>query len=162
MQQDPNLRTSYSFTDFAAWTLLVLIPVLTAIYSISRASVFWTVIYIIVLAGGLAAVYRFFCTHCPHYKNSGNTTKCIFMWKMPAFFAPRTGPQGFLEKSATGIAVLIVFAFPIFWLLAHLLLLLVYVISWAVLIIFLYKYECVRCIYKDCPMNRTHNKEAGQ
>ncbi|MFP3980194.1 MAG: hypothetical protein ACLFUY_02280 [Desulfobacterales bacterium] len=155
MAQDSNLKTDFAFSDFLAWTLLTLIPVLTAVYAISRVSITWTVIYLIVLAVCFAGiVYRFFCTHCPHYKNSGRTTKCIFLWGVPAYFEPRPGPLGFFDKFMVFLGFLIAVAFPVYWLLASPLLLLIYAISWIVIAAFLYKYECIRCIHKNCPMNR--------
>lgn len=154
-QQDSNLKDAFAFSDFLAWTLLALIPMLTAVYGISRASIIWTIIYLIVMAACFAGlVYRFFCTHCPHYKNSGRTTKCIFLWGVPAYFEPRPGPLGFFDKLMVFLGLLIAVAFPVYWLLASPLLLLIYAISWIVLTVFLYKYECIRCIHKDCPMNR--------
>jgi hypothetical protein len=147
-------REVFSFTDFLAWVLFALIPVLTAIYAISRQSVVWTIIYIIFLAGGLAVMHRFFCTHCPHYNNTGKSTRCMFFWSLPAFFTPRPGPLKLLDKAASGFAMLIAVIFPLYWLFGHLLLLFVYIISWTALGMFLYKYECIRCIYNECPLNQ--------
>ncbi|MFW6052795.1 MAG: hypothetical protein ACOC8I_02680 [Desulfosalsimonas sp.] len=154
-QQDADLKKTYTFADYISWTLLTLIPVLTAIYGISRASLLWTLIYLIVMAICFAGIiYRFFCTHCPHYKNTGQSTKCIFLWKVPAYFAPRPGPLNFFDKFMVSAGFIIAVAFPVYWLLASPLLLIIYALSWAVLFIFLYRYECIRCIHKDCPMNR--------
>lgn len=153
--QDPELKTAYTFKDFLAWVLPALIPVLTAIHIISGSSLIWTAVYILVLVVCLLVIHRFFCTHCPHYKNTGKTTKCIFLWNFPAFFKPKTREAGFMEKTAASLAGVVALAFPVYWLLAAPLLLAVYVLSWAVLFIFLNKYECVRCVYRDCPMNRT-------
>ena len=155
MARNSNLKTDFTFSDFLAWSLLALVPVLTAVYAISRVSIAWTVIYLIVLAVCFAGiVYRFFCTHCPHYKNSGRTTKCIFLWGVPAYFEPRPGPLGFFDKFMVFLGFLIAVAFPVYWLTASLLLLLIYAISWIAIAGFLYKYECIRCIHRDCPMNR--------
>ncbi|MFP4159477.1 MAG: hypothetical protein ACLFQ9_06920 [Desulfobacterales bacterium] len=157
-QQGPELKTAYTFKDFLSWALLALVPVLTAIHAISRASLIWTAVYIVVLAGCLLVVHRFFCTHCPHYKNTGRTTKCIFLWNFPAVFEPKTGAAGFMEKSATALAGIVAVAFPVYWLLALPILLAVYLLAWAVLFIFLNRYECIRCIYRECPMNRADDK----
>ncbi len=159
MQQNPELKTSYTFTDYLAWTLLTLIPVLTAIYGISRVSIAWTGVYLIVMAVCFAGIiYRFFCTHCPHYKNSDKTTKCILLWGVPAYFTPRPGPLSFFDKSMVFLGFFVAIVFPVYWLLSSPLLLLIYAISWAVVMIFLNRYECVRCIHRDCPMNRTLQK----
>lgn len=156
---DQGLKTSYTFADYLSWTLLTLIPVLTAVYGIYRASIAWTLIYLIVLIFCFAVIiYRFFCTHCPHYKNSGRSTKCIFLWGVPAYFTPRPGPLNFFDKLMVFLGFIIALAFPVYWLLADPLLLLIYAISWAVLSIFLYRYECIRCIHRDCPMNRAVEK----
>lgn len=153
-RQDSNRRTAYTFTDFLAWTLLALVPVLTAIYCISRESAFWTAAYIVILAGCFLVVHRLFCTRCPHYKNAGRATKCIFLWNLPAFFEPRPGPLRLSEKAGVSLAMIIAVAFPVYWILAHPVLLVVYAVSWIVLVAFLNKYECPRCIFEECPMNR--------
>lgn len=154
-QQDTGVKTSYKFSDYLAWTLLALIPVLTAIYGISRTSVAWTAVYIVIMAACFAGiVYRFFCTHCPHYANEGKTTKCIFLWGVPAYFTARPGPPGIFDKAMVFSAMAVAVLFPVYWLLAEPLLLVIYALSWAVLMTFLYRYECVRCAHRDCPMNR--------
>lgn len=158
-QQSTGPKTFYTFTDYISWTLLTLIPILTAIYGISRTSLIWTAVYLIVMAICFAVIiYRFFCTHCPHYKNTGQSTKCIFLWKVPAYFTPRPGPLGFFDKLMVAAGFIIALLFPVYWLLAHPLLLIIYALSWAVIVIFLNKYECIRCINSDCPMNRAHEK----
>jgi hypothetical protein len=157
--QGSGLRQAFSFTDFLAWVFLALIPVLTAIYAISRQSMVWTGIYVIVLAAGLAVMHRFFCTHCPHYNNTGKSTRCMFFWGLPAFFTPRPGPLAPMDKAAAGFAMIIAVIFPVYWLLGHLLLLAVYALAWAVMGMFLFKYECIRCIYHDCPLNQADGSQ---
>ena len=155
-QHDPKLKNAFTFSDFLAWTLLALIPILTAVYAISRVSLTWTAVYLIVLGVCFAGIiYRFFCTHCPHYKNAGRTTKCIFLWGVPGYFEPRPGPLGFFDKFMVFAGFAVAVGFPLYWLAAKPLLLVVYAISWAVLAAFLNKYECIRCINDNCPMNRT-------
>jgi hypothetical protein len=158
------LKETYAFGDYLAWTLFAAIPVLTAIHAISRVSIAWSVIYIIVLGVCFAAVlYRFFCTHCPHYANRGGKTYCLFLWGFPAYFKPREGPLLPHEKLLTALAFLVVVAFPIYWLLAAPILLLVYIISWGAIVAFMRKYECIRCIYRHCPMNQAQiHQESGK
>ncbi|HMA67967.1 MAG TPA: hypothetical protein VKO20_09115 [Desulfosalsimonadaceae bacterium] len=152
--QQPKPKTAYSFTEFLSWTLFIAIPVLTAIYAISRTSAIWTAIYIIVCAVCFLGVeYRFFCTHCPHYNNTNGKTRCMFLWHLPAYFKPRPGPLQFSDKLAAFLGFAVPIVFPIYWLLAHPLLLLVYLLGWALMGTFLKRYECIRCINKNCPMN---------
>ncbi|MFO7838913.1 MAG: hypothetical protein R6X08_05395 [Desulfosalsimonadaceae bacterium] len=159
--QQPKLKTAYSFTEFLSWTLFIAIPVLTAIYAISRVSALWTALYIIVCALCFLGVeYRFFCTHCPHYNNTNGKTRCMFLWHIPAYFKPRPGPLSFSDKLAAAAGFVVVIAFPVYWLLAHPLLLLVYLLAWALIGIFLRRYECIRCIHKDCPMNAAQAEQA--
>jgi len=152
--QKQTLKTAHSFTDYLAWTLFAAIPILTAVYAISRVSAAWTAIYILVLAFCFLGIeYRFFCTHCPHYKNNGGKTCCLLLWHVPAYFKPRPGPLEFYDKIFTFLGFVIAIGFPLSWLLAYPLLLLLYIISWALIGIFLVKYECSRCINRNCPMN---------
>ncbi len=46
------------------------------------------------------------------------------------------------------------FLFPVYWLVRDPLLLGGYVVSWALFFLTARRYECVRCINFECPMNR--------
>lgn len=160
--QQPPLKTSYSFTDCLTWTLFFAIPVLIAVFATARASVLWMLLYLIVFALCLLGIgCRFFCTHCPHYNNSNGKTRCIFLWHMPAFFKPRPGPLHFYDKILTALGFIIAVAFPVYWLLAYPLLLLAYLIAWALIGVFLKRYECNRCINRNCPLNAAPPDEAA-
>jgi hypothetical protein len=160
----PTMKNTYSFGDYLVWSLFAAIPVLTALYAISRASLAWTVVYLIVFAVCLGGIeYRFFCTHCPHYGSGGGKTRCLFLWGVPAWFKPREGPLRFYEKILAGLGFAVVILFPVYWLLPHILLLLVYLIAWVLIGVFLKRYECGRCINRNCPLHPApSNSKGGQ
>jgi hypothetical protein len=69
-------------------------------------------------------------------------------------FKERPGPYGFLEKFVVVMSLLIWVIFPLFWLYTSVGLLVIYAVSFAVLLATIRRYECGRCIHFDCPVNR--------
>lgn len=166
-EQGQQLKTHHKFVDCLYWVSAAMVPFITACIGISNISIIWTIMYIFVFIAVLIVVYRFFCTHCPHYIKSSNTTKCMFIWGVPKFFKPRPGPLKFIEKAVSLIAPIILVCFPFYWLFPQKGLLVIYILSLAVFIAALRRYECGRCIYFHCPVNnvpeevRRRMEEAG-
>ncbi|MGB9929427.1 MAG: hypothetical protein ACPK85_13665 [Methanosarcina sp.] len=52
-----------------------------------------------------------------------------------------------------GFGFLIVFLFPVYWLIRDPLLAATYIVSWLIFFLTARRYECVRCIYFECPLN---------
>jgi hypothetical protein len=78
----------------------------------------------------------------------------MFFWGMPKFFKARPGPLSFMDKTVSLAAPAALFILPLPWLVAHPELLAVYLLSFGTLTASLYRQECRRCIYFDCPANR--------
>jgi hypothetical protein len=150
---NPRMKTSYRFSDFLYWNLLLSVPLITASVGVYRYSVTGFICYILfgLLAVGL--LYKFFCSHCPHYINADSTTKCMFFWGVPRFFPPQAGPMSFMDKTISTIGPLVLLLFPLIWLVYQPGLLIVYVLSWAAFFTSLRRFECSRCIHADCPVN---------
>jgi len=149
-----QLRERYSFSDFLYYTTFAAVPFFTAFYAVSNRSTTGLVLYIIVCLLSLAIIYKFYCTHCPHYTREGKTTKCMFVWWMPKFFQRRPGSLGFLDKGITFIASLAVIIFPLYWLFQQPGLLVIFILSLIVFLVTIRRNECSRCIYFDCPVNK--------
>lgn len=147
------LKNKHEFVDYLYWNLVLSVPVISACLAILRHSMLWFLFYIIVCIGLLASVYRFFCTHCPHYIQGYRTTKCMFLWGIPKFFKARPQPLNFFEKAVSIFAVIIMICLPFYWLIFELDLLVVYLLSMAVLLLTIRRNECGRCIYFHCPVN---------
>ena len=163
-EPEARLKMYHSFFDYLYWNLVAAVPVVTACVSIFKISIVWFVIYILVCIALILIVYRFYCTHCPHYIQGVGTTRCMFFWGMPKFFESRPGPLNLFEKAVSLIAPVVLVLFPLYWLIQQMDLLVIYVLSLAVLGLTIRRYECGRCIYFDCPANcapEERSKEQG-
>jgi hypothetical protein len=148
-----QLKTRHHFTDYLYWNVLLALPVFTAGLAIYRQSILWLLVYVAFAGVTVALVLRFFCTRCPHYDREDRSLKCIFFWGLPKFFTPRPGTLSSTDMVlAFGPAVLL-FLFPLFWLLLEPGLLVIYILGLIALATTMKRYECGRCIYHECPVN---------
>jgi hypothetical protein len=148
------LRENYAFSDFLYYTALTAVPFFTAFYAIFKHSTAWLGLYILLCLLSTTIIYRYYCTHCPHYTREGKTTKCMFFWWMPKFFQPRPGPLRFLDKSIAIIVPAVMIMFPLYWLFQQPGLLVIFILSLIVFFVTIRRNECIRCIYFDCPVNK--------
>ncbi|MBU0985844.1 MAG: hypothetical protein KKH68_01215 [Proteobacteria bacterium] len=149
-----ELKTRYSFSDFLFYTCLLAVPVITAIIAILKNSVGWTIVFIVLAVGTTALILRFYCTRCPHYTREGKILKCIFFWGVPKFFNKRPGALNVVDKAVTFSATAVLLIFPLYWLRTDPGLLIVYLLSLIGFGAAIYRNECNRCIYFECPTNR--------
>ena len=157
------LKTRYKFSDYIYWNLFAAIPFIIAFIAIIKSSLIWSIAYILVfLTQFLIVEYRFFCSHCPHYCQDEDTTKCLFIWGVPKYFKARPLSLTILDKFMMDLGFLVVILFPIYWLFFQPLLLIIYLLSWAVFGLTLKRYECNRCIYFHCPANSVPNNVRAQ
>jgi hypothetical protein len=154
-----ELKEKHSLQDCIYWNLFALIPLLLACFAISKYSIAWTILYILLFMGHfLILQYRFFCSHCPHYCNDSKTTKCMFIWGVPKYFAKRPGPLSKFEISMLILGFFVVIFFPIFWMLKSSQFFILYFLTWIIFAMTLKRYECTRCIYFNCPANSVGDK----
>jgi len=152
--REEHLKESHRLSDCLYWNLFFIVPIVTACVGISRHSAVWTILYILLtVLTFVVGVYRFFCTHCPHYIKGEEKVNCLFLRRAPKFFKERPGPYSFLERLVVFISLFIWLVFPIYWLYRSVGLLVIYGVSLAVLVATMRKYECGRCIHFDCPVN---------
>ena len=129
------------------------IPLLTACIGLAPVSILGLIGYIFLCIGMTAVIYRFFCTHCPHYARHHGKTKCMFFWGLPGFFKKNPAPYGPLEKWTVIAGSLIVAAFPLGWLRLQPGLLAIYGLSVVAVLATIRRSECRRCIHFQCPAN---------
>lgn len=152
--REEQLKVSHGLADCLYWNLFFVVPIVTACVGIVRHSVGWTIIYLSLTALTFTvAVYRFFCTHCPHYIKGEGKVNCLFLRRVPKFYKERPGPYSLLEKLVVMMSLLIWVAFPLYWLYKSVGLLVIYGVSLAVLLATIKRYECGKCIHFDCPVN---------
>lgn len=77
---------------------------------------------------------------------------------VPKIFKDRPGPLSLFEKIITVLGALPVFLFPVYWLISDHLLLGAYIVAWVLFFLTAHRYECVKCINFECPMNRVPAK----
>jgi len=149
-----ELKTRYRFSDFLFYICLLSVPFVTAVLSILKNSVWWTIAFIGLAVGITALILRFYCTRCPHYTREGKILKCIFFWGLPKFFNKRPGKLDVVDKAVTFSASIVLLIFPLYWLWMEPGILIVYILSLIGFGAAIYRNECERCIYFDCPANR--------
>ena len=152
---EDDVRIRHRLRDCVYWNLFILIPFVTACVAIAASSIFWMVVYILLsIIVFFIVVYKFFCTHCPHYVEGSGCVRCMFFWGLPKYFREQPGPYSTPELIVTAASVLVWVAFPFFWLFWHPGLMVIYAVSLGVLVSTLRRYECGRCVHFDCPGNK--------
>ncbi len=152
-KNETTLKEHHQFQDFLYWNAVAAVPIVTACIAIFRISIVFLFVYILICVAAVFMVYKFYCTHCPHYMYGGNSTKCMFFWGVPKIFPSRPGPLNFLDKSVLIAAPAIFILFPIYWLIKAPGLLVIFILSLAILFATVRRYECRRCVYFECPSN---------
>jgi uncharacterized membrane protein YhaH (DUF805 family) len=148
------LKTQHDMKSCLYWNLLLAVPIVTACTAIGTHSIVAVLFYLLFTILIFAAVLlRFFCTRCPHYIQSEDTVKCLFMWGAPKPFKDREGPYTFADLALVVIAVAVWALAPVYWLWQHFGLLLIYVLSLVAFGATVKRYECGCCTHFHCPMN---------
>jgi hypothetical protein len=150
---ETKLKKKHEFLDHLYWNLVLSVPIITACMAILRHSLSWFIFYAVAGIALVISIYRFFCTHCPHYIQSHRTTKCMFFWGIPKFFASRPEPLNLFDKAVSIISPTIIILLPLYWLIFELDLLVIYLLSLAVLFSTIRRNECGRCIHFHCLIN---------
>ena len=149
-----ELKTHYRFSDFLFYICLLSVPFVTALSAIFKNSAWWTIAFIGLAVCTTVLILRFYCTRCPHYTRVGKSLKCIFFWGLPKFFNIRPGKLDVVDKVITFSATAVLLIFPLYWLLMEPGLLIVYILSLIGFAAAIYRNECERCIYFECPANK--------
>ena len=144
-----------TFIDFLYGKLIAVVPFATAVIAIVKYSdtFMWVLVYIGIFLAHATHIYFKKCSHCAYYKAGERTLKCHYIWGVPKIVKERSSPTSKYLKIYTPVVVLIISLFPVYWLLSQWELLLVYALSWGVLIGSII-HECTRCLYFECAMNR--------
>ena len=151
---DNRIKKQHRFQDYLYWNLVLAVPLVTAVIAIANHSLAGLIGFLLIIALMAGIIYRFFCTHCPHYIQGQQSTRCMFFWGMPKFFTEKPGPLSGKEKAISIAAPLITLSFPLPWMMDQPGLMLIYIMSLAVTGLTMWRQECVRCAYISCPANR--------
>ena len=153
-----ELKKHYSFSNFLFYICLLSVPFVTAAIAILENSIWWMIVFAGIGVGCAVLILRFYCTRCPHYTREGKNLKCIFFWGLPKFFKKRPGALDIVDKLITFSATFVLLIFPVYWLLMEPGLLIVYILALIGFGAAIYRNECERCLYFECPANKVPEK----
>jgi hypothetical protein len=153
LENTHHLKSQHTFADFLYWNMVVAVPLLTACIGLASVSVAGLIAYLLLCIAMVAIIYRFFCTHCPHYAQSSGKTRCMFFWGVPGFFKAVPDPYSGFDKAVSIVVPSIIIALPLVWLRLQPGLLVIYGLSLATLIATIRRTECARCVHRQCPVN---------
>jgi len=150
-----GLLTEPTAFDFFHEKLVTAVPFLVAVIALSRYadSPMWLILYLAIIGGHMAHILLKRCPHCAYYKRSGTTLDCLWWRWLPKLREPKPMPPPKYFGIYTLAAILIITAYPIYWLLYDWALLLVYAASWGVLFLSIQTHACARCIDFECKYN---------
>ncbi|MDO9565674.1 MAG: hypothetical protein Q7J15_02910 [Candidatus Desulfaltia sp.] len=148
-----DLKSKQHFGDCVYWAMMALIPFIIACVSVAKSSFLLLGVYLVAFVTLQILIFRFLCTHCPHYCEDSKRLPCLSLWNFKKIFKPRPGPWSLTDKMMLLVLMSIICAFPIYWIFQDKLLLIIYILSVINFVVTLKKYECSRCIYFHCPNN---------
>jgi hypothetical protein len=103
---------------------------------------------------------RVMCSHCPHYAEPGSSLKCWANYGSPKIWKYRPGPMTLIEKIVFLGGFIVVWGYPLFFLIPghQWFLLIVYVLTVAAFFMTLKTFLCSQCINFSCPMNTVQDE----
>ncbi|MBW2673076.1 MAG: hypothetical protein JRD89_06620 [Deltaproteobacteria bacterium] len=152
-----TLHCHFTLRELTRFLLIVLPSFLAGGAGIYHRSGWMLIAWIMVILGFFGFLeIRVMCSHCPHYAEPGNSLKCWANYGSPKLWRYRPGPMTHIEKVAFFSGFLVVWGYPLLFLLpgAQWFLLIVYVLTTAGFFIMLRRYFCSQCINFACPLNR--------
>ena len=149
-----------TLSRFVYYKLMTLIPVSAALIGIYKHEdwILWSCIYIGLCLLHAAIMNAVKCPHCTYYKMGEKTYSCFIWWKTPRLYAPRNGPESGFVAIYVPFGMLVLTAFPIYWLWHQWGLLFLYILSIIVLVLSFAHNECPRCLNFDCGNNTVSEK----
>ena len=147
------LKHRYHFNDFIFHMAFMAIPAIAALAALIKHSPWAAGFFILILAGSILIIQRFFCSHCPHYCRDEKRLNCIFFWQTPKLFSQRPGPLSPMETLLSIAGPALILLYPVYWLIREPVLFMIYLLSILVFGASIRRNECTRCIYTHCPVN---------
>ena len=98
---------------------------------------------------------RVMCSHCPHYAEPGHSLRCWANYGSPKLWDYRPGPMSFVEKLLFLGGFVVIWGYPLVFLVVgkQLFLLIVYAISTTGFFMTLRLFLCSQCMNFACPLN---------
>ncbi len=111
--------------------------------------------YLIIGLFFLVVEIRVLCSHCPHYEKSSYFLSCWANYGAPKLWRYRPGPMNILEKLILIVGFIIVWGYPLAFIILHKnwTILVFYIILTTIFFIVLRRKNYVQCINLSCPLN---------
>jgi hypothetical protein len=103
---------------------------------------------------------RVMCSHCPHYAEPGKSLQCWANYGSPRLWKYRPGPMTGTEKFVFEAGLLLIFGYPLAFLLMGLqwFLLAIYLLTTVSFYVTLRHSFCSQCMNFACPLNLTSDQ----
>jgi hypothetical protein len=141
------IKTKYSIKDYLYWNFLILIPSLLGSIAIARQSSKLAAAYIILAFLSFSIIQLYFPFNLGlSYSKPKNNLKPVMPCRVSKISKNGKGRRSYFVKIILILVGLILFSFPIQWLVKDLLLLVAYALAWMLLLLTLRRYGFVKCI----------------
>jgi hypothetical protein len=147
--------------DLAAFLLVFLPSFVVGGTGVFRINPWWLVPWLVIVFGYFGFVeIRVMCSHCPHYAEPGKSLQCWANYGSPRLWKYRPGPMSVAEKIVFEAGLVLVFGYPLVFLLlgAQWLLLVIYFLTGASFVATLRRSYCSQCMNFACPLNIVDEK----
>lgn len=156
-----TLHCHFTLKDLIHFILIASPSFLLGGAGIYHKSGWWLFPWLIIIIGYFGFIeIRVMCSHCPHYAEEGSSLKCWANYGSPKIWKYRPGPMTFWEKVIFFAGFVLVWGYPLFFLISdfHLFLLIVYLITVASFFTTLRMFLCSQCMNFACPLNTVKNE----
>lgn len=156
-----TLHCHFTPRDLIHFLLIAFPSFLLGGAGIYHAGGWWLVPWLIIVIGFFGFVeIRVMCSHCPHYAEEGSSLKCWANYGSPKLWKYRPGPMTFLEKVVFLSGLVLVWGYPLIFLLAdfQLFLLIVFLLTSAGFYMTLRTFLCSQCMNFACPLNSVESE----
>ncbi|MEJ2642541.1 MAG: hypothetical protein P8010_23550 [Desulfosarcinaceae bacterium] len=159
------LHCHFSLQDWIHFLFIAFPPFLLSGAGIYRVNGWWLVPWMLCVIAFFGFIeIRVMCSHCPHYAESLTSLKCWANYGSPKLWTYRPGPMSFLEKAVFFSGFVVVWGYPLFFLLLgkQPFLLLVYTMTTVGFFMTLINFMCSQCMNFACPLNRVDETTRGR
>lgn len=147
--------------DLAAFLAVFLPSFVVGGAGIFLINAWWLAPWALIVFGYFGFVeIRVMCSHCPHYAEPGKSLQCWANYGSPRLWKYRPGPMSLTEKIVFFSGFVLIFGYPLVFLVIGLqwFLLAVYLLTMASFYLTLRRSYCSECMNFACPLNLTNEK----
>jgi hypothetical protein len=142
--------------DLVAFVFAFLPGLFVGGVGVYEINAWWLLPWLVTIVGYFGFVeIRVMCSHCPHYAEPGQSLQCWANYGAPRLWNYRPGPMSLVEKSVFMSGLVLVWGYPLAFLLVgwQWLLLFMYLLATASFFVTLRRSFCSQCMNFACPLN---------